>query len=725
MVRPTAYTQVRTPTTAGGCALLRYDIRFLWTQFEMRTLRETIDALWNRSQHIDLERRFEELGITGNKLTLEPQFALESRGPQIRFKNTAKDLKRLADDADDLREEDGHWQDWREQLNDLAKRTTEELQQLLKQGVMSLAKQYGPKLAHQAIAQIRQQLQIHYEQIIQQAQPWALERTTLLEEKSQLLQSFSRPSDWRWKLANCLLTNLSPTMWLTQRQRGQINDAIKAIQAASDFRYEQDLLRAKRRVFETLLGREGKSGFLDTLTQEVEKLEQFFRNLAESFEEPTLTSKDSAVELSVVKHIDEWLDRRQYRRLVDLFREKLQAAGCSPEAFAEELWLTGIEIDHRLLKPGEWMEADLNTVRQKLLEQGRLYLGSSNPNKPLNINEPTTALEWVASVTLVHPEIRPLVRGMISEWGRRSRPYAIHARMKQANPSIQRYLFCYPPDRPKWEQWLINEGRPVSTRLAETGMDEYTVGHPYLLVLAQFGFGYPGHAQPSYLRGLFLAKRSGATENTEPLHDFDRNVELRLIAQREDSYQDACEVFNALQLAGEIRAIEGAHSGYVLANPDMTLQSHFRVRSVEPEWKTSQQFHRLLRYTKFRNFVDLSFPELPQWNDLAARLAHHHDSDYVAARLADQGILTMGEMGQYRMAGSLPKALTQVPRGLYTVKYGAPRGLSRDHFLSQLQRSDWFYTVMFWRVIDAFAEQRLSFKDLPTFAQAYVKAQLL
>ncbi len=727
MTRPTDIQRIPTPTQSLGTATLRLDFLGRWSEFADRFLRDGVRSLWTAAATDDPDRRLEESELGPDAFTLDRWFGgQEPRRPRLDF--TVKSLRRLANDLDDLADDAGGWRDdWRDVLRDLAKESLGEVTDAALALVRRVAEEDGPAAARQVLHRLRGLAEAEFRRLEADRSRWTVEQSARLRAAAPMVRGMTRPRSWTARVWFHLRKDASARRWLRD---GQLKDAAKAqqlaAQAAQD-RYAIDLARAKRHVLEKLGARPGTPGVLDDLATEIADRERFFAEIAPPAA-PALERPDDPTVIDLVPDLDTPLNPTDRTTLEHVYRAEAAKVGCTPAAFAARL-RDGLEIRGRRLIPGRWAEMPLIEVRAALgVELGR-YLGTEDPSRRLDTTEPTTALEAAAAISLTHPCLRWRLDENIDEWVRRAQPYAVFRPIQGVDPVHVRVLYCHSSQRVFWCEQLPE--LPVPPRALEPELaaanghlDGFALANPFEAILSTFAFGLPGHAQPSFLKGIYLGHRMRRRDDApEPMHDLDGAPELRILDEREDGQADAIALLDAAIHGRVAIPLKGTPLRFALSRPEPTVDDLFAETVVEAEWRSAAVVHEQMRKTSFKALVEMLHPEIEGWYDRSARLAEHHDPDHVAGELTRLGVLEAGEARTYRMARR-PDRPEHASKHFFAVRRGRLVGLTREEFLGHLIRDDWFYNVVFWRVVDELAKGNLARTEVPESLVRYVDARL-
>jgi hypothetical protein len=107
-----------------------------------------------------------------------------------------------------------------------------------------------------------------------------------------------------------------------------------------------------------------------------------------------------------------------------------------------------------------------------------------------------------------------------------------------------------------------------------------------------------------------------------------------------------------------------------------------------------------------------------QASDFAAKsefLRNETDSQSVAGKLIELGILVPGPSRLYRLDFTPDSALLDLPTQCFTQRPGPILGLTEQDFTAQLHKDDSLYNELFWPVLDAMDLGRISANDVPPF----------
>jgi hypothetical protein len=716
MVRPTRYKYIAAPLQSSGAMSMVFPFAELWEHYLERFASHAVDAIFDHQLSKRSQKPLSELGITDSFLELDEWFEHLQDPPMLPLVWEQKDLLRIARACEDYASDNGGWkQELQPEFSDATQLAIEQITSRLSKIIREQYRILGPTTAIATLARIETCFSNRIEQWEDQMPEWEADRSQSLRDAGRRLRGMATPRQLHWRIASRFVA-VSPKRWLDERQTGRAAKQIMDdYQSGVRQRYRRLFLLAKRDVAIELLGGDGVQGRLDDIRRDVTRRVVFFDRLVKSFSDKSIAVDNDGSTIVLAGSLNDYLSTKTKRTVADLFDDQLVKAGKSPEKLARRLWEDGLPVGDSKLPPPAWINVEIPVLAAAIRRTVRQELGTTNTKNAICIENPTTALDFAAQVNLAHPEIEPLVRSAVRTWSQKSKPY-IQCEAIEGVTNDHRYLFCYGAHRSYWENLLQTEARPLG--VSKSTAPELGIRHPFRVLFAQFGFGFPVGKLPTFIQGKvngqILRKRKG----TEPLFDEDNRPELRALSQRADNYEEACKMFTALYKARLLRPVANGNSNrYSLMKLDPTIEKHFRKRIIEAAWKTPQYFHDLLKRADFRSFVEIQYGgddgTLLGWNETAIRLAESFDSNEVANTLKALGVLEQGEAEQYRLAGGAPKELSFVPQRAFRTVLGDVVGLTRHEIISRSQSDDWFWNVLFWQCVDAHCAERITRTDLP------------
>jgi hypothetical protein len=669
-LRTSHYDKVARQGQFLGATVLRLPWLSLWTWVVNVFHSELIQYLTSGPPVTDPSRSLEEAGLKTAVLDLSQAFeGYQSAVPRLKW--TRQGLMQLADACDDYARDDGAW----------LQRHTQELEMPKAEAFSALEKaalRLKDRVARangidQAVAILH-----HLSDRVktsaanpQALRPWTPHAAQELREHAQTLRTLANPRGL-WGLVARLRPQTSARLFLTEAQRGTIARGIyPALQYAALKRYTDLVRRAHEDIRRRFLGDPpDNKGVIGTLLAALETQRAFFQKLAPD-PVPDVVADAAPHEIILVANLQVVIDATTRTRVRTLFDNALRQAGCSAQGLANKLLRGGLVHGDRVYRPAEWYKLNPAAVRNELARLVRRYLGADQAGTPIDWQNPHSAFAHAAQITLVHPALQNLLKGVLADWVRKSTPYGELSPL----PNIQRrghvLLYCYPPDRQTFER-LLETVVTLNNSQHEAGA--YCTGNPYVAMLCQYQLAEP----LSYLRHLpkWYKHSNGVATH------LDRGVypEFRRLSQRPAEWEDAQALFTSACQLGIVRPHSG--DGFVLATPHPELDALFAPPVPCAVWKPAKTFQQLLGRPEFQRVLETALPKgtQPAPADLARQ-----EPDSVARHLVLHGILEAGPAGLYRYAGQPAGDIT---RDLFVWKIGSLAGLAPDEFVGQMLRPE-------------------------------------
>jgi len=399
-------------------------------------------------------------------------------------------------------------------------------------------------------------------------------------------------------------------------------------------------------------------------------------------------------------------------------------ARATPQGLAHLFQREGILVNGVPRRPSEWSDEEPAKLSSALVAAARHYLGFRGRDSSPDIEQPQTAVDFIASITLSDPILRPLLERCLPEFSRRSLPYATFRPIAGADPKTLAFLFCHPAQRKTLEDLLLVEANLSNPSNAEPEVArQYQIDTPYVAMLLQYALACPGGAQVDLQRAMRHANRMLAANKVPPLFEANQNLpEVRLLPHRPDDYDDACHLF---RVAADARIMVPVGSGaerYNLLKTEPRLRTLFAPDQFVSDWKTAEFFQDQLKTGAFVDFVQATYSHIADWITIVQQLRSQSVPEQVAGELVRLGILEANPHGLYRMTQVPSTRHARVPYGLYRPVPGPMRGLSEDEFVAELIRNDWLYNTVFWQVADALDQQRICPSQVPPFFIDYLQS---
>jgi hypothetical protein len=705
--------------TVGVCSLVHPFLVF-WEETKTRFLRETINRVVKGVAIPPLPDLLHDFGFGPGTFSLDEWFQ-QYQAPPLRLTVDAKSLRKLADTAEDLTRDNGLWKDNPADLESAEQDAIADLRRRLDQVRKEVAARSGPGAVRLVLAALRKQFEESARTWLS-PRPWTNRLTEELLQAAQTVRSYAGPRKLWGKFLLYVRPGLASSFWLSESQRRNLERKLfPQILSAHQLRFAHERDRRKRRVAEALFGRPGVPGILDQVLLESLDQEKYFQQLAGALATPDVEPQLDAHALVTAKTLDTVLDSARKRTLGDLYQEALVKAGCSPEAFAAQLQQEGLPLNGRTYQPVEWVHVPVPAVLEALQRAGNLYLGSNNQEAPLRIEEPKSAFDAAAAITLTHPELEPLVQNLLSALVQRSKPYAEINHVTGGEPQTHALLYCYPPDRRRFERYL--QTRITLANAAGPGDNHtaYQVNHPYIVTLVQFAVAAPLgglRTLASWVHQANLLQKNGYT----PLFDLTGTPEVRRLAERPEDYEDSRLLFGAACKARLFSALgSNPPIHYALTTVDPRLEILFAPVTFVPEWKTEEYFHQALGHAGFVRCLEVAFHRVADLGPTVTKLAREVDAHLVASALVGMGILEAGTSGHhFRIHWQGPPGI--LPPELFQKQKGALQGLTEVECIAELHRNDDLYNTVFWQVCDALDFGGVSPNDVPPFLLNFVKS---
>jgi hypothetical protein len=708
--RKTHYKTAARPGQSLGVTAVTLPFRRLLAQFKARFVRDAVAHLAGGGAPSS-PPPLEDAGLGPGTVSLDEWF-VDYSPPPLSLDGTREGLLRLAESAEDLARDDGSWRDVAAELDRPAVDAVEEVARRIDGLVRRCLAREGPPAARRALEALRHQMA--GAAAANAAAAWTAAQAAELYEHARQLRHLAHPRSWLARVLMRVRPDAPAWGWLSEGQRAYAErQALPAVTAAAQTRHGAEVVRRKARVYEACLGRPGVAGLLESAEQEVARREQFFQHLAAAPEAAANDYDAQPHEILLAADLDTPLGPGVRRTLGDLFDENAARAGCTPAGLAAVIAHAGLPIDGRVVPPGEWPDLAAGAVREALERLADLYLGAADPDATLDIERPATAVEWLATIHLLHPELRTLLVNVLPVWVRQSRPYAELNAVAGADPNVLTFLYCYEGHRAAWQR-LLHAQVTLTTRATgpHDTLPGYAVGHPYAAVLAQFAVALA----PGALRDLPAWVREGNRLRQEgefpPPYDWTAAPELRLLPERVEDYADAEQLFDAAVQAQALVPIGDKPAAYAPAWPDPALDRLFAQHQVEASWRGPEFFARRLRRPEFATLLLTVFPEVRGLRRVLRTLARESSPLHAAEELVRLGVLEARPAELYRLA-RVPADGAALDPELYQSREGQYVGLSRQDFVAALCRDDELYNAVFWRVSDALDAGRVSPRDVP------------
>lgn len=719
--RPMQFRNPPRQTMASGRATLVWPLKPLLGQFTVEFLRETLRRLWNsrRPEPSRLRRYLHKAELVESTMSLDEFFDVAAGMPD--FEWTVARLSELQRFAAEYADDEGAWRDL--DLEDDADDALSELSRRIRLFLNGIQGDYGPEAAEWALQELRDMFRTKQEKLQNELPHWSSNDTDELLDCARRLRGATKPPRWYWKLIAFFRPDISPRLWLTKAQQSMIERRIvPALARGANLRTEIALADAKLEFFERLIGRPGVEGLLDELLQELRRYKDLIHQLVDSIP-PESSDVKNDNELLLVEDLDSPIDPEQRIRVRDIFFKSAKQAGCTPRGFADLVQREGVIVAGVRRRPTEWLEVEPVELIKSLQKAVYRYLGLRSWNATPNTSQPQTAVDFIGSITLAHPNLRALLERRLPEVAQCSRPYATFQTIAGAAPKRHAFLFCYPTDRKLFEELLLvyaNISNP--TKGDDDIGQQFRLDSPYVMCLAQFGIACPAGAQVDLQRAARHTNRLLATGRISPLFDdYNELPEVRLLPYRPEDYEDVKQLFLASKKAQVLVPAGGSSNTFNLLKTEPRLRALFAPERFVPDWKPATFFQKQLKTGAFTDFVQATYPNLVGCHQTVQALRTQLDAEGVADELVAVGVLESNAHGLYRMSKAPPDNHMRVPYGLYRRVGGKIKGLSEEELIAELLRNDWLYNTVFWQVADAFDQRRVSAADVPDFLLEYLQ----
>ena len=719
---PTTYAHPSRQTRSAGFLTLRLPFADrLAPQYLARFLGRTCAHLAAGSQPDNVLRELDSAGLQDETLSMVEHF-LASRPPHVEWNGRQPDLLRLAALAEDLSCDNGDWRQRCADLGEIAEQAVSEL--LSRAGIFSqeVLRCHGSVGAQLALTKIRQKLDQARHEIQAELDQyplgtWSPSRSEELRQAAVHLRRYARP---RKPLAR-LLVRFRPQSrysWLLdEAQRSRIGRIVTLLNTAWAARHRLASLQARRDALNNLCGRPGNTGSLDKHLDIVRRHDEHLATLAQCCEASCVRpSHRLATELLLADNIQTVIDPRTRRTIEDLYDDRLETLGITPEHWAQLLRRDGLVIGGRAYLPHDWNHLDPATVGRQLEAATKRHLGyPDSPGFP-EVKPPQTAYEHLAAVTMLDPELSGLLNQIVPTLVRHTAPYATYRPIAKAEAQVHAFLYCHLAQRKEWRGLFQNEFAIADDANAAA----YGIRDPHRIILCRVALAIPGGALHGLSQWMAVANEGYRMNVAKPLYNRRDYPEQRLLAKRVKSHADAEQVFAAAEKSRLVHAIGNPPTGFVLARPDPRVNDLFQSARIMPDWHDAQFFFGLVKdNSDFGIFVQQVFPHLVDFPQTQLRLAGEHDLDFVAGELVKLGILDRNPAGQYRLARTPTATLASTPAGVYSADSSVVTGLDRDRFVAALYSHDELYNILFFAIRDAWQRHELSENDVPASVRQF------
>ena len=718
------YQNVHRQTRSSGCATLRLPLKQLWRSYVTRFAQEGLSQLASGPTRDESQVELEASGLYHEALSLEEWFPPTSP-PEFVWDGRLTGLRKLAGTLDDLASDGGAWRDEVGDREMAVETAVTEMLDRLRLMADRVRRQHGPAAARILLNDVRRTMDSVRTDLETTSERWSAADSELLRDQAERLRRYAQLRGKFAPLVIRIWPHASVRFLLSDGPQRNIGRILKSLSAASHRRSCGAIRDARLQALRELLGTAEdpanqiveQPGRIDELLESINREVNDLRMLSTALaSQVPRASRVSATELRLVETLDCVIDPQNRRTMRDLYDERVSRAGCSPPHWAESLRHEGLPVGTKSLLPHEWDHQEPTLFAAALLRSAHEYLGLGDAAASLNVEDPQTAIEHVAGLTLLSEELRPLLQKFLPQLIRRSRPFATFRQITGAEPKVHRFLYCHPSERTAWEKLLR-----MQVQIAEVADPQaYGLQHPYAVVVAQYPLGAPGGAMQEFWNWMATGNQARRSQLVTPLYDRRSYPEVRLLDERVKEHEDCQQLLVAARKASIVHPVGDASACNALTKPDSRLEHLFSTRILVPQWRDANFFHTLLNLdASFVDFVLQRFPQISGFRQIALRLRREQDTEAVAEELTQLGILERGPY-QFCISQVPPQGRLDMPDGLYSVEFGSLHGLAPDEFIAALYQNDLLYNVLFWGVCDALQLGLLSENDVPESVRRFV-----
>ncbi|MCA9070307.1 MAG: hypothetical protein KDA84_15340 [Planctomycetaceae bacterium] len=724
MIQPTKLCRYQTPPgrqlMSHAGVTVKYPIQRLMNRFVSWFLGEGLGQLERGTGRKITAQFLEDWNLGPAELRME-KFAAAIPTWVPRWDGTLKKLTGLQANADNALDSDGSWRDEFQSQLPSADKVAAKLSNAMEQALAELLRHAGPEPAREFLQTTRLHLEQQRDLVESELAgrgsdpdlfviPDAL-ADRLADEKAAVrkcgeFRSLGKRL-WLW-----FRPKTSIERWLPQLQRTKITRFAKTLTEVLEIRFRQSFAEWKLAIYRQLLGTGKSGGPMDGLFAHLEEHRNVSRQLVSRLADPweTLSANHAGV-LLFVSSLGDVLDPVQGRRLVDFYADLTSQAQISPAQWAAEVHEHGISIRDQCYRPDRWIELEPAELLEVLQNSVRQMLGV---DAPLNLSAPRSPAELIACRGMHDAAFRPVLEQLIPKIKERlGVPLSVWELADVTSHAPDLFLHCPSADRAAWQVHFHGDFKIQD----DEHQSVYDVGHPFEVQFLTHNKGIPAGGVEQLHRWLRVTNQNRTrNEVPPPLTDWQQGVEIRCLDRRVHDNTDCEQLLAAGIDCHQILPVDDAKARWKLAQADSRVAHLFAPWKCEPKWLSASEFHNQLRNSE-SGFVDFLEREFPEQSDLKQRCLHWQgetDSQAVAADLVTRGILEDSSSGQYRLRVT-PSDRNLIVSGLFHVKLGAVRGLTRDEFIAHLMDHDDLYNQLFWRVLDAYQQGRLNRNDLPTF----------
>ena len=707
---PATYDAVHHQLRSQGSARLVWPLKALWAEFVVWFARRTLRSVYAGHEIDDPGPLLQQNALGEDTLSLDEWLAAEEP-TEVSWDDRQAGLRKLAAIAEDYASDAGAWRELLSNLDELAAEAVSKILQRSGQLIETVRREQGETAARRSLDEILRQLDARCAEHRKKADHWPVKASERLLKIAHALRHYSKP---RGRLARIVLRYWSdlPMAWLLgQRRRKEIDRFVEEVNKAARLRYRMAVNRTRQTVYRRLLGDTQRPARLQELLTPLTESRRHAESVLGILRHAAGTDKPST-RSCVVHLVDDLatvLDPRSGRTVRDLFATRSRRAQRSPQGLAAHLREHGLPLGQRPVLPHEWHQHDPATVAAALLTAVHQYLGSANPNGPLDLDNPHSVLKHVASLHLLSPELRTRLDEVLPTVVNRSRPYAEFETLTGDDRQILTFLYCHREQRRQWGQLL----RTAVPDIQPPSAANCDIDNPWMMEIHQNLIAAPAGASKQLWCWTSAGNRARRAKIVQPRFDHSAVPERRQLGERVRDHADCQQLFEAGVAASLLYEVGTGTGRYALAHPDPRLEELFGPSVYAARWQSLEFFHGLLKTeTRFIDFTCRVFPNLADFRQTAHRLAREDDIDAVADELERLGVIRRRSC-QCQVCHVIPRMAADVVEGLYDHKPGTTVGQGTETFLGELFRNDLLYTVLFCGVLDAFEQGWLTENSVP------------
>lgn len=701
----TKYAFVPQAGRSEGNATLAWPIGKLLRDYLDDFARHTAVSLQTSAPAPQIDALLEEARLSSDALSGDEWFS----DTAIRIEKalqSASSLLKAAASAEDIASDNGSW---REEIDAQLKILEEEAElailDRLRDQITSLRRTHGNQTAYAFWTLVVRQIQTYQAELANARPVWSADDSHKLREIGASLRR-AVPTGWKAKSLKYLTGDIPIPKLLGRAEMAKLQRQGRTLDDLAKKRVEQRCWHSKTAHFASLLGSSSIPGELDRLLQPIlddEKLFQAVDAQLQSTERP-LGSSESGDIIWIVQSLDDVIDRSRARTVRDLFNERAERAGWTPERLAARIRENGLVVDGRPVSCDILNQYASHQIAQSLLEETTRALGDPQSAHP---NPPVSAVDFIAQLTLSSNELRPRVITLNETWVARSQPRVIVNELAGVVVHQRAYLLCAAEDRPGLEALLSAEEPTPNTN------GEFTTTNPYKAQLIQARLAAPVGASREHWKWRSAANAQLKTGIVAMRFDLRSVPETRYLHKRVRNRNDCKNLFNANRTTGDVYEVLAGSGRFALTRHDPRLMHYFAPVQFTPCWQSPRFFASLLQSGgPFLDLMQVAHSEIPKLRAKLSQLAKVSDPDRIAEALATFGILEV-RRGQCRLIHTVSKPWAGLPAGVYDEHFGQVVGLAEDAFVAQLLDCDLLYNVLFCSALDQFELGRLTKVDVP------------